>query len=95
MATLTPMVSCPIEARNHKGYIAPAISGSPSRELMKKATNPLPSSGPQSGVQLQRLHNLCHLGVPIAARNKNATKPCNVRVRKHAEIKKATYMLLS
>ena len=59
----------PETGRKQIGYITFAFLGSPKWGGIKLATSPLPSRGPQSGEESNRLHHPCLLGVPKMGRN--------------------------
>ena len=54
---------------NQIGYITLAFLGSPKWGGIKLPTSPLPSRGPQSGEESNRLHHPCLLGGPRMGRN--------------------------
>ena len=59
----------PEMGRTQIGYITFAFLGSPKWGGIKLATSALPSRGPQSGEESNRLHHPCLLGVPEMGHN--------------------------
>ena len=66
------LLGVPKVGRNQIGYITPAFSGAPEWGGIKLATSALPSRGPQSGEESNRLHHPCLLGLPKVGRNQIA-----------------------